>query len=396
MKTKTHSSYTKHSLRRKIVQLRQICLLLAIVVALSSFTNTAGAVDQLTSGTNSRKIRQQAVQAIPFQQLTPEMRAKITPIIEKPSIYRRLPVTAIDIDPDYYLYLVRYPEVVVNIWQLMGITQMTLDRTAPFMMKSNDGAGAVADVELIYGTNNLNIYHAKGTYSGPLLKRKLHGSCVIILRTNYRTGPSGAPQVVSSLDVFLKVENATANLIAKTVNPIVGSSADHNFVESMNFVQRLHETTEKNGYGVQRMADRLVNLTPEVRAGFVKAAGVAYQRSNQRKQDTAASPARSKLKPPAANVGYESQMQNYVPPRSAPTTTQPSYPNIRASRSNFQQYDRASEGNPSTRPRQIQPAMHYQSQSPNSHLANPVFYENHSRAIKNRSMVQPPVYQQPY
>ena len=127
-----------------------IIVWLAILIAFSGVAPCASASDQLTSGTNSRKIRQQAINAIPFQQLTPQVRATITPIIEKPSIYRRLPVTAIDIDPDYFLYLVRYPEVIVNIWQLMGITQMTLERTGPFSMDSNDGAGAVHTLSLIH------------------------------------------------------------------------------------------------------------------------------------------------------------------------------------------------------------------------------------------------------
>lgn len=380
--------------------------MLACSIALSGFAGSAIAVDQLTSGTNSRKIRQQAIQAIPFQQLTPETRAKITPIIEKPSIYRRLPVTAIDIDPDYYLYLVRYPEVVVNIWQLMGITEMTLERKAPFMMKSNDGAGALSDIELIYGTSNLNIYHAKGTYSGPLFKRKLHGSCVLVLRTNYREGPAGTPQAVSSLDVFLKVENATANLIAKTVNPIVGSSADHNFVESLNFVQRLNETTEKNGYGVQRMADRLENLTPEVRKGFVKAAGVAYQRGGQRKRNSAGSSS-STLQPPATSVGYESKVQGYSQPRVAPVNTNPPmYSPAQNNQQGVQQrYDRINqasrpETSASGMSQQIQPALHYQSQNQpaRSHMANPVFYEDANSRVQNVAprFVQPQAYQRQY
>lgn len=405
MNTKTTSSFKINSTPGR---LRQVCLVLALSIALGGLAAPAQAVDQLTSGTSSRKIRQQAVQAIPLSELTPEARSKITPIIEKPSIYRRLPVTSIDVDPDYFLYLVRYPEVIVNIWQLMGITEMTLDRTGPFAMKSNDGAGAISDVELVYGTSNLNIYHAKGSYSGPLFRRKLHGSCVLVLRTNYREGPNGAPQAVSSLDVFLKVENATASLIAKTVNPIVGSSADHNFVESLNFVQRLNETTEKNGYGVQRMADRLENLTPEVRKGFVKAAGATYQRSTQRKRKSA-NATDSTLQTPAARVGYESKVQGYSQPRVAPIkTNQPIYPPARSGQPGIQQpgvqrYDRINQAShPETsagrRSQQVQPALHYQSQPSRSYMANPVFYEDTNSRTQQAAprFVQPPVYQRQY
>jgi hypothetical protein len=236
------------------------------------------AVDQLTAGTNTWQARQQALQAIPYHQLNQIARQKIAPILDDPSIYRRLPVTAINIDPDYYLFLVRQPEVVVNIWQIMGVTNMSVERVSPFILKSDDGAGASSNVELVYGTNNLHIFYAEGDYAGPLLKRKLKGSCVLVLRSEYGNGPNNVPQATSALDIFLKVENATASMIAKTINPLIGRTADHNFVESLTFLERLNETTEKNGVGVKRMAGRLSNVSPDVRERFIGVAGLVYER----------------------------------------------------------------------------------------------------------------------
>ena len=184
--------------------------------------------------------------------------------------------------PICFLFLVRQPEVVVNIWQLMGVTQMTVERTGPFQFLTNDGAGAVSNVELIYGTNQKHIYYAEGDYAGPLLKRKLKGRAVMMLNTEYAYGPGGKPTTKNSLDVFLKVENATVNLVAKTLNPIIGPTADHNFVESLKFLQRLNETTENNGTGIQRMAYRLTNLTDAVRDQFIQVAGTVYERNNRR------------------------------------------------------------------------------------------------------------------
>ena len=154
---------------------RSTCLCLFVCILLLQFClpiRSVNAIDQLSPGTTSKKTRKQAIAAIPYNQLKPETRAKVSAVVDKPSIYRRLPVTSIDVDPDMFLFLVRYPEVIVNIWQIMGVTRMTVDRDGPFSLKSNDGAGAVSDVDLIYGTNNKNIYYAEGTYEGPLLKRK--------------------------------------------------------------------------------------------------------------------------------------------------------------------------------------------------------------------------------
>ncbi len=265
-------------------------ILVAVVSALMLVCSPecCPATDLLAAGTNSRQARQEAYSAIPFSQLNRETQTKLAPVLQKPSLYRRLPVTSIDVDPDMFLYLIRHPEVIVNIWQLMGVTQMTAERTGPFNLVTNDGAGAISNVELVYGTSNLNIYYAEGTYSGPMLARNLEGRAVMILRTEYKVGPDGQPQANNSLDVFLKVENATVSLIAKTLNPIIGPTADHNFVESLNFVQRLNETTEKNGVGVQRMAHQLTDIREDVRNRFIEVAGTVYRRNVQAATQTEA------------------------------------------------------------------------------------------------------------
>lgn len=231
-----------------------------------------------SSGSSSKSLRKQIVRALPFGELTPETQDKINSVVLKPSIYRRLPVTSINADPDHFRFLIRYPEVVVNIWQLMGVTKMDTTRTGPFTISSNDGAGTISSIELVYGTENLHIFYGTGTYEGPILKRKLTGKCVLVLRSENQTGPGGKATQTSQLDVFLKVDNATAGLIAKTIQPIVGSTADHNFVESLKFIQRLDQTTQNNGPGVEQMSKRL-DIDPAVRQKYARVIDQVFQRA---------------------------------------------------------------------------------------------------------------------
>ena len=296
---------------------RSNCLcwrLIAVCGAMLTFSiGSYSQAEQLTSGTSSQKARQSVLSSIPYQQLNEEARLKINPVLSKPSIYRRLPVTSIEVDPDYFVFLVRYPEVVVNIWKIMGVTKMVTTRRGPFEIVTDDGAGTVSNVELIYGTNNMHIFYAEGTYEGPVLKRKLKGKCVLVLRSDY--GQNGPHQTATSqLDVFLKVDNATAGLIAKTVNPIVGKTADHNFVESLNFIQRLNETTEKNGPGVQHMANRLADISRDVRRDFVHVAGRVYEKSTGMSVST-----------PAAQFGEPAY-------QARPATRHPSAPRLDSGR----------------------------------------------------------------
>ena len=263
-----------------------ICLGMLVMAVLCLQTANG---EELDSGSSSRKHRQEAVDRIPFERLNQQTKLKISGVLEKTSMYRSLPKMAIQVDPEYLQFLIRHPEVVVNIWELMGITDMTAERVGPYKLRTNDGAGTTSDMELVYGSNDLHIFYGQGQYEGPVLRKKLDAQFVIVVKTTPRANPPIAlnpnqvivpndRQVVCQLDVFIRIQNATAGLIVRTVQPIVGPTADHNFVESMTFVQRLNETTENNGYGVQQMGKKL-SVDRSVQDQFIKIAGEVHQRA---------------------------------------------------------------------------------------------------------------------
>lgn len=233
-----------------------------------------------TTGSSSRSDRRNAVAAIPFQDLNESAQAKLKSVIGNPSFYRRLPVTQIDADPEHVRFLIRHPDVVVAIWRLMGVTQLQAERTGPFNIKTDDGAGTVSQMELIYGNDDLHVYYGSGSYAGNLLKRRLTGKFVVVTRTASQPNADGTFRLAGQLDVFLKVDNATAAFITRTVQPIVGSTADYNFVESMKFIERLNQTARSNASGFKGMNERL-NVTTAVRQKYDSIIDVVASRSSQ-------------------------------------------------------------------------------------------------------------------
>src|SRR5687767_3836473 len=133
----------------------------------------------------SPQARDEAIRSLPLAELTAETRRKLMAVIERPSIYRRLPQKSIDCDPALFVFLIRNPEVVVNIWELMGISNMTAERQGPYLWKGNDGSGTICDVELVYGTDGLHVLYGDGHYEGSVLRGKLTGRCVLILKSGY-------------------------------------------------------------------------------------------------------------------------------------------------------------------------------------------------------------------
>ncbi len=250
----------------------------ALLLLLAHCSVSQAQLKSAGGGSSARQFRSEAIDAIPFDRLTRETQDRLLPVLRKPSLYRRLPTSSINIDPEHLRFLVRYPEVVVETWKLMGVTKMDTQRIGPFQMQTDDGAGTISEMDLVYGDSDTHVFFAEGSYDGPLIFRKLTGRCVILLRTVHQLDADGSPLEVNHLDVFLKVDNATASLIARTLQPIIGPTADHNFIESMNFLQRLDGTVIRNGPGVQQMAERL-ELSDDVRREYQAVVERVYDRN---------------------------------------------------------------------------------------------------------------------
>jgi hypothetical protein len=230
----------------------------------------------------SDRAREDAIRSLPLSELTAESRRKLMAVIERPSIYRRMPQQSIDCDPALYLFLIRNPEVLVNIWQVMGISTMSAERRGPYDWKGNDGAGTLCDVELIYGTDDMHIVYGDGFYEGSLLKRKITGRCVVLLKSAYAQTENRRWQIGNRLDIFLQIDNLAADVIARTFAPFVGKVADANFEESCKFASRLSLTAEQNGAGVQRLSDKLTNVEPPIREQFTRVAAAVQERAAAR------------------------------------------------------------------------------------------------------------------
>ena len=239
------------------------------LIALTAFSSAAAQAPLVSRASSSLQSRQEALKSIPFDQMTAGKRQKIERIVNRPSVYRRLPVQLTAADPQLFTFLVRNPEVVINMWQLMGATQIQFQRSGPYTFKLNDGAGTTSRVELVYGTPDIHIFYAEGFYDGPLVPRPLRGTCVMVLASG-RSEQREADYLTSRLDVFLQVEQLGVELLAKTLHPLIGSTVDKNYADTVRFVGQLSRASARNRAGIERLTARLAQVDPEVRRQLQK------------------------------------------------------------------------------------------------------------------------------
>jgi hypothetical protein len=221
-----------------------------------------------SEGTSSETARQDALRSIPWERLSAAGRAKAEAVVANQSIFRRLPTKTIDCDPDLYLFLVRHPDVVVNIWEVLKISQVQLRQTGTNHFQLTEPGGTAISLEFLYRSRELQVIYGEGEYQGPVFSRPLVGRGVAIMKTRYVRQPNGRWHITTRLDSFTAIEPIAAELLTKTISPLLGKTADHNFTQTAAFVGSLSRTAELNARSVRRLASQLNHVQPEVRAGL--------------------------------------------------------------------------------------------------------------------------------
>jgi hypothetical protein len=242
---------------------RIVILSIALVAALHATAPTVAA--EIGSA------REEAVRAIPWRQLSANDRRAAQLVVKNPSIYRRLPTRVIDCDPELFTFLLEHPEVVIDVWRVMGVSQVTLDKLPAAALDSRhryaayratDGCGTVGTVRYLHADwsrngSNLAVVFADGSYEGKPFFTPLRAQSVLLIRSGAVQETSGRHYVTVRIDTFLKIEQMGIELVAKTVQPWISKTTDRNFIETLTFVSNFSRTAEKNPQGMQRLATRL-------------------------------------------------------------------------------------------------------------------------------------------
>jgi len=255
-----------------------LSLSMAPTAALAKDVPSVGRHDP-TKADTSRAARDSAIQSIPLDKLTTDGRAKVSWVLANTSVFRRLPVRIVQCDPDLYLFLVQHPDVVVGIWEVLGVSCLSLQQAGPDSYQVADEIGTTGVIQFLYRSQEMNVVYVDGTYKGTVFNQQIRGRGVIILKSGYVREGDGRYYITSRLDAFMNVEPGGVEFLTKTFQPIVGKIADNNFTQTAGFVGSLSRTAEVNNPGMQRLAKKLSKVQPEVRQRFAQLSDHVAQRA---------------------------------------------------------------------------------------------------------------------
>jgi hypothetical protein len=226
----------------------------------------------------SDAVKQSVIQSLPLDKLDVQGRTKVRNVVSNVTMFRRLPVQVVDCDPDLYLFAVRHPDVIVNTWRTLKISQLQLIETGTDKFQMKEVSGTTANLEILYKSHDTHILYADGFYEGAIFKQKVRGQAIFVLKTGYVRETDNRYYITSRLDALLSVDPGAVELVTKTIQPIIGKIADNNFNQTVGFVSSLSRTIELNSLGVQRMALQLPDVRPEVRGQFASLADTISQK----------------------------------------------------------------------------------------------------------------------
>jgi hypothetical protein len=239
--------------------------------AAASPANAAGEGDP----TSSHAARDEAIRAIPWQKLGPNEQRLARAIVNEAAIYRRLPTRIIDCNPAMFTFLVQHPEVVADVWRVMGVSRVKLDKLGDGAYRGTDGLGTTGTVRFLMSewgndAQNTALVLADGAYEGRPFVMPLRAKTIVLMRSSAVKERNGRYYVTVRADAFVHVEQVAVEIAAKTVQPWVNATADRNLIETLSFVSNFSRTAEKNPDGMKRMAARLTTVDEPTRSQLVQ------------------------------------------------------------------------------------------------------------------------------
>lgn len=212
--------------------------------------------------------RESAIRAVPFEKLDEKARAKISTILSKDSVFRRLPTQVVPCDPEMYTFTVRHPDVIVNLWRVMGISKITLKQTGPNTFHYCDGEGTTGMIELLYENHDTHLAYTTCVYEGPLWPNPVTYRGVLLLKSGFIRETNGRYYVTTRLDTFSSITPGGIELLTKTFMPWFGKVADNNFAQTAAFVGGLSSTARKKPNSLRSVSYKLTMISEETRREF--------------------------------------------------------------------------------------------------------------------------------
>ena len=225
-------------------------------------------------GTSSREARESARRALALERLPDADRQEAERVLRRPTLFRRLPTESFTCDRDLLEFGLSKPEVIVDLWRVLGISRLALDPTGPGQWKMSDGWGTDGTLRVLRHDRTPQggslVLLGRGGYNGPLAPHPLTGTCLVLVRYRETAREAdGKSRHAMQVDAFLDADGLGLEIVTRSLHGLVCRSSASNLHEICLFMAEFSSTADENPAGVARLATRLSRVDAADRAALV-------------------------------------------------------------------------------------------------------------------------------
>jgi len=272
--------------------------------------------------------------AIPWSSLDERSKKLIREVVDSKTFMRRMPQQTGYCDPEMYDFLIEHPDVVIELWELLGVTNLSLRETGLNKYELKEGTASTSQVEVLYKSDNLCIVYALGEYEAPVVRRKIKGDVVLFLKSRYGQDKDDRLVVQSDLDAYVRIHNPGAEMLAKMLVPVVGKIADSNFEQTVGFVANISESAQDDFEPLVELARRMKIVRPVVAQEFALVAETVFDREVDRyialatAKESQAMPKYALQSNEAVRVQEQTMLSNNLRMQASSAVSSPTVPDV--------------------------------------------------------------------
>ena len=237
----------------------------------STQSNSFRAPQALADAVSDRGTRQYVSSELQaLQGLSRDDALRIQSVLRNVTVFRRLPVYRIESDKSMVMFLVNHPDAVVNIWEKMGISQISVRERGEGLYEVSDVAGTSGWMKRLWAGENGILYYLEGRYQGALLKNDVRGKVLVLARFSSAQNAEGTEMVTCYVDTFLSLEQKSVDLGVRLLFPMLGKVADNNLEQTLAFVRWYSDGCKSSPAMLSSYAMELKNISMETRQGLAR------------------------------------------------------------------------------------------------------------------------------
>jgi hypothetical protein len=145
-----------------------------------------------------------AVPALPAE-APAAVRARLAPIVESPSLARRVHGASFVARRDVFEFLLDHPEFTTHVTRALKLARYRIWQT-PTGLMLDDGWGTVGVLETVYAAPGIRVMYLKGEYQHRLLP-SITGHVVVRMDWTAAAGPDGKSVIAPIVAAIVKLDN---------------------------------------------------------------------------------------------------------------------------------------------------------------------------------------------